>query len=201
MSILNILIWPDERLKIVAEPITEVTSDIQELGRDLIETMYAAQGIGLAATQVDRHQRIIAIDLNGGEPKDRNPSLGPYIMINPEITDREGTIVYEEGCLSIPGETAEVERSAWIAGFTGPDGTQYSLEADGLRRCVQHEIDHLNGIVFPDRLSPERARIRRHATVQVRGSNTTATDPIALRHFRRRITIMRSMFKHWSPNP
>ncbi len=164
MSILNILIWPDERLKIVAEPITEVTSDIQELGRDLIETMYAAQGIGLAATQVDRHQRIIAIDLNGGEPKDRNPSLGPYIMINPEITDREGTIVYEEGCLSIPGETAEVERSAWIAlDFTGPDGTQYSLEADGLLAvCVQHEIDHLNGIVFPDRLSPhERARIRR----------------------------------------
>ena len=164
MSILEILVWPDERLEIEAEPIAEVTAEMQQLGADLLETMYAARGIGLAATQVDRHHRMIAVDLNGDEPEDRNPALGPYIMINPEITEREGTMIFEEGCLSVPGETGEVERSAWIAvDFTGPDGTQYQLEAEGLLSvCVQHEIDHLNGIVFPERLkSHERARIRR----------------------------------------
>ena len=164
MSILEILVWPDDRLEVEAEPIAEVTAEMQQLGADLLETMYAARGIGLAATQVNRHHRMIVVDLNGDEPEDRNPALGPYIMINPEIIEREGHILFEEGCLSVPGETGEVERSAWIAvDFKGPDGTQYQLEAEGLLSvCVQHEIDHLNGVVFPERLkSHERARIRR----------------------------------------
>ena len=164
MSILEILVWPDDRLETEAEPIAEVTPEIRQLGADLIETMYAARGIGLAATQVDRHIRMIVIDLNGGEPEDRDPALGPYIMINPQITDREGTVLFDEGCLSVPGETGEVERAEWVAvDFTGPDGTEYQMEAEGLLSvCIQHEIDHLNGIVFPERLKAhERARIRR----------------------------------------
>lgn len=164
MTILDILIWPDPELERVAGPVAEVNPEVVRLGKDMLDTMYAARGIGLAAPQVGQSLRLIVVDLNGSDPEEQNPGLGPYIMINPIITEREGKILFEEGCLSVPGETGEVERSQWIAvDFTGPDGTEYQLEAEDLLSvCIQHEIDHLEGIVFPERLkSHERARIRR----------------------------------------
>lgn len=148
MPTLNILHYPDERLHIVAKPITTVNGSIQRLIDDMAETMYAAPGIGLAATQVNEHIQLVVIDTS--ETKDQL-----LVLINPKITASEGTTVYEEGCLSVPGIYEKVTRFESITvDALNRDGKPFSLTADGLLAiCIQHEIDHLLGRVFVEKLS------------------------------------------------
>jgi len=155
MAKLDILEYPDPRLRKVAAPVAAVTPDIQKLVRDMAETMYAAPGVGLAATQVDVHKRVIVIDVS--EARDRL-----RVFINPEILAREGEEECEEGCLSVPGYYDRVTRAARITVRALDErGQPFELSADGmLAVCIQHEMDHLTGKVFVDYLSPlKRARL------------------------------------------
>ncbi|WP_348945721.1 peptide deformylase [Chitinibacter sp. FCG-7] len=148
MAILNILHYPDERLHTVAQPITEFDAALQRQINDMAETMYAAPGIGLAATQVDYHKRLVVIDIS--ENKD-----ALLVLVNPEIIERDGITTYEEGCLSVPGIYEEVERAEHIkVKALNAQGQPFEFDADGLLAiCVQHEIDHLDGKVFVEKLS------------------------------------------------
>ena len=148
MALLNILIFPDPRLKKVATPVLEITAEIKQIATDMLETMYDAGGIGLAATQVNIQQRIVVLDIS-----ENNQS--PLCLINPVITSQDGEITWEDGCLSLPGVYAKVKRAATInLEYTDLDGNLQSLVANELLSvCLQHEIDHLNGITFYDRLS------------------------------------------------
>lgn len=151
MSIKPLIILPDPVLRQQSKPIEQVDSDVLRLADDMLETMYDAPGIGLAAIQVGEPIRMLVIDLaKEDEPK------APHVFINPEIvgvTDEVST--YEEGCLSIPDYYAEVERPAAIkVNYFDADGKQHLIEADGLMAtCLQHEIDHLNGVLFIDHIS------------------------------------------------
>lgn len=149
MALLPILRYPDPRLHKVAAPVSEVDDRIRRLVRDMAETMYDAPGVGLAATQVDVHERVIVIDVS----EDNNDLR---VLINPEILWRsEETQVYEEGCLSVPGIYDQVERAASIrVRALNEKGESYEFDADGLLAvCVQHEMDHLMGKVFVEYLS------------------------------------------------
>jgi peptide deformylase len=148
MALLKILHYPDPRLHTVATPVATVDDGIRRLIDDMAETMYAAPGIGLAATQVDRHIRVIVIDVSEA----KNELLA---LINPEILERDGEVVGEEGCLSVPGIYDKVPRAERIkVRALGCDGQPFELAADGLRAiCIQHEIDHLDGKVFVEYLS------------------------------------------------
>jgi len=154
MSQLTILQFPDPRLRKIARPVDQVADSVRQLVDDMLETMYAARGIGLAATQVNRDVRVLVMDLS--ETHDQ-----PIVLINPEITRREGRQTCEEGCLSVPGEYAEVERAEQIrVRALDRDGSSREFDADGLLAvCIQHEIDHLDGKVFVDYLSPLKRRI------------------------------------------
>jgi peptide deformylase len=154
MSRLSILEFPDRRLRRVARPVDEVTEKERQLAADMLETMYEARGIGLAATQVNEGIRLVVMDLS--ESRDE-----PRVFINPEIVDRQGTQTCEEGCLSVPGIYAEVERAESVrVKALGLDGEPFELEAEGLLAvCIQHEIDHLDGKVFVDYLSPLKRRM------------------------------------------
>lgn len=164
MALLPILRYPDPRLFKIAAPIDRVDDAIRRLAADMAETMYEAPGIGLAATQVDVHKRLIVIDVS--EDKSRLLTL-----INPEILDREGECENEEGCLSVPGIYDRVTRSRWIR-FRALDlrGEPFEMEAEELLAvCVQHEIDHLQGKVFVDYLSRlKQSRIRSRLAKQAR---------------------------------
>ena len=148
MSLLPILRFPDPRLKKVAAPVENIDDDIRRLASDMAETMYEAPGIGLAATQVDVHKRIIVIDIS--ETRDQL-----LVLINPEILESDGLQVCEEGCLSVPGIYDKVERAENVAvRYLDLDGKKKRIEADGLLAvCLQHEIDHLDGHVFVEHLS------------------------------------------------
>jgi peptide deformylase len=155
MALLSILEYPDPRLKKVAAPITAFTPEVEKLVRDMAETMYAAPGVGLAATQVDVHKRVIVIDIS--ETKDEL-----RVFINPELLAAEGEAECEEGCLSVPGYYDKVTRAARITVRAFDErGEPYTLDADGLLAvCIQHEMDHLEGQVFVEKLSPlKRARL------------------------------------------
>ncbi|HEX6945654.1 MAG TPA: peptide deformylase [Casimicrobiaceae bacterium] len=155
MALLNILEYPDPRLKKVAAPVTAFTPEIAKLVRDMAETMYAAPGVGLAATQVDVHKRVIVIDVS--ETKD-----DLLVLINPEIVAAEGEAECEEGCLSVPGYYDKVTRAARITVRARNErGETYERTAEGLLAvCIQHEMDHLVGKMFVDYLSPlKRARL------------------------------------------
>jgi len=143
MAILKILQYPDERLHIVAAPVTEVTDKIRSLIKDMAETMYAAPGIGLAATQVDVHERVIVIDAS----ETRNQLL---VFVNPEIVASNGNSDYEEGCLSVPGIYGTVQRAESITvKALDAEGKPFTMDANGLLAvCIQHEMDHLVGKVF-----------------------------------------------------
>jgi peptide deformylase len=157
MAQLEILHFPDSRLRTRAKPVELVDDHIRAVVDDLFETMYAAPGIGLAATQVNFHRRIIAIDLS--ESKD-----SPLTLINPTICEHQGKIETEEGCLSVPGIYEPVFRAEWIrVEALDRDGQPFQLEADGLLAvCIQHEMDHLEGKLFVDYLSTlKRQRIRK----------------------------------------
>ena len=157
MSQLQILRYPDPRLYTVATPVAEVDDAIRQLADEMIELMYAADGVGLAATQVDRHVRLIVMDTS--ETHDQ-----PRVLINPElVTGSDDWILGEEGCLSVPAVYEKVERHARVrVRALGRDGQPYEFDAEGLAAvCVQHEMDHLMGKVFVDYLSPlKRDRIR-----------------------------------------
>ncbi|MCM8594673.1 peptide deformylase [Accumulibacter sp.] len=164
MSLLPILRFPDPRLRKVAAPVDRIDESIRRLVRDMAETMYEAPGIGLAATQVDVHKRVIVIDVS--ETRDQLLTL-----INPEIVERDGVQVCEEGCLSVPGIYERVERAERvIARYLDPDGVQRTVDASGLLAvCLQHEIDHLEGRVFVEHLSQlKQMRIRNKLAKQAR---------------------------------
>ncbi|MGR9086164.1 MAG: peptide deformylase [Gammaproteobacteria bacterium] len=157
MSILTILEFPDERLRKQAAAVSKVDDTINKLLDDMLETMYESRGIGLAATQVNVHQRLIVIDVS--ENKD-----SPLFLINPEIIEKDGVEESEEGCLSVPGFFEKVKRAEHIkARALGRDGLPFEFEArDLLAVCVQHEMDHLDGKLFVDYLSPlKRQRIKK----------------------------------------
>lgn len=171
MARLPILEYPDPRLRIHAEPVTEVDADIRQLVADMFETMYAAPGIGLAATQVNVHKRVIVIDVS--EQRDE-----PLCLINPRIVWSDGTILHEEGCLSVPGFYEMVRRHERIrVQALDADGRPFELEAEGLLGvCIQHEMDHLDGRLFVDHLSElKRERFRKRLRKQARrGAETPA---------------------------
>jgi peptide deformylase len=157
MSLLSILRYPDPRLHTVAQPVATVDERIRRLADDMLETMYANDGVGLAATQVDVHERLIVLDTS-----DKRDT--PRVLINPElIAQSDEMIVGEEGCLSVPAIYDKVERHARVTvRALGRDGLPYELETEGLEAvCVQHEMDHLMGKVFVEYLSPlKRDRIK-----------------------------------------
>ncbi|MBC8944450.1 MULTISPECIES: peptide deformylase [Xenorhabdus] len=156
MSVLQVLHYPDERLRIVAKPVEKVDAEIQRIIDDMFETMYEEEGIGLAATQVNIHQRIVVIDVS--ESRDQR-----LVLINPELVNESGETGIEEGCLSVPEQRAFVPRFEQVK-IKALDyhGQLFELEADGLLAiCIQHEMDHLVGKLFVDYLSPlKRQRIR-----------------------------------------
>lgn len=164
MALLEILHFPDPRLRNIAQPVAQVDDELRELVDNMFETMYSAPGIGLAATQVNRAQRVVVIDIS--ENRDQ-----PLCLINPEILERRGVEEMEEGCLSVPGFFEPVQRAAWVRlRALDREGQHYELETDGLLAvCIQHEIDHLDGKLFVDYLSQlKRTRIRKKLEKQDR---------------------------------
>ncbi len=172
MALLEILKFPDERLRRKAKPVEVVDAAVKRLVDDMFETMYAAPGVGLAAIQVNVPKRIVVIDVS--ETKDQ-----PLCLINPQILDRSGTVEREEGCLSVPGVFETVRRAEKVKVLAlDRAGKPFELEAQGLLAiCIQHEIDHLDGKLFVDYLSPlKRQRIRKKLSKQARKSQ----EPLAL---------------------
>jgi peptide deformylase len=156
MPVLEVLRFPDERLRTIASSVVSFDSNIHQIIDDMFETMYAEEGIGLAATQINIHQRIIVIDTS----EDRTERL---VLINPELLEQRGSTGIEEGCLSVPECRALVPRAEWVRiRAVDPQGVTFELETDGLLAiCIQHEMDHLIGKLFVDYLSPlKRQRIR-----------------------------------------
>lgn len=154
MSKLEILEYPDERLRTVAKPVERFDDELRQLVDDMLETMYDAQGIGLAATQVNVHQRLLVLDVS--ETRD-----APRVYINPQIVESDGTETCEEGCLSVPGIYAEVSRADRIRVVASDvQGQLFEEELSGLHAvCLQHEMDHLKGKLFVDYLSPLKRRM------------------------------------------
>ena len=156
MTKLVILEYPDPRLRHTAEPVSSVDDALRQFVDDLLETMYAANGVGLAATQVNVHKRVLVIDIS----HERND---PLVLINPEILSAEGREIVEEGCLSLPGIYDKVPRATKIrVRAMGRDGRVFERDADGLLAvCIQHEIDHLEGQLFVDHLSELKRQLIR----------------------------------------
>lgn len=170
MAILNILHFPDPRLRNMAKPVAQVDDEIRGLLDDMLETMYQAPGIGLAATQVNIAKRIVVIDISEGKDQ-------PLFLVNPEIVARDGVEEMEEGCLSVPGFFEKVTRADSVkVRALGRDGQPFELDAEGLLAvCIQHEIDHLDGKLFVDYLSGlKRQRIRKKLEKQQRDHTPTA---------------------------
>jgi peptide deformylase len=180
MAKLTILEFPDPRLRTRAQPVERVDAELGRLIDDMFETMYAAPGVGLAATQVDVHRRFMVIDVSDSKNV-------PLVFINPQILEREGVRSHEEGCLSVPGIYADVERADRVrVRATDRHGQEFEIWADGLLAvCVQHEIDHLDGKVFVDYLSPfKREQVRKKlakAAKEKQADNAAAEAP-ARRH-------------------
>ena len=157
MAKLEILEFPDPRLRTKAAPVTVVDDALRALIADMFETMYAAPGIGLAATQVDVHRRLLVADVTSDKSE-------PHVLINPEILEKDGVTVSDEGCLSVPGYYEEIERAQHIrVRYLDRQGDPQEMEAEDLLAvCIQHEMDHLEGKLFVDYLSEaKRQRIRK----------------------------------------
>lgn len=166
MTVLTVLHYPDDRLRTIAKPVAEITPQVRQLVADMLDTMYDENGIGLAATQVNIHQRVVVIDVS--ENRDQ-----PQIFINPEIISKSGDTTYEEGCLSVPQSYANVERAAEVTvKAQNLEGEWFELKADGLLAiCLQHELDHLLGKLFIDYLSPlKRDRIKKKLEKEARNA-------------------------------
>jgi len=163
MALRPVLQFPDPRLKRVSKPVTEVTDELRELARDMCEVMYDEPGIGLAAPQVGEPVRLVVVDTEWTE---EGAERQPLVVLNPELSDPEGKVVWTEGCLSVPDFTADVERAEQIT-LRGQDldGNPIEERASGLRAvCFQHEVDHLDGLLFIDRIS----RLKRSLYVKKR---------------------------------
>ena len=166
MTILHILHFPDDRLRTIAKPVAEVTNKHRALINDMLETMYDAPGIGLAATQVNVHERILVIDIS--EEKNQ-----PIVLINPEILEKEGDQEYDEGCLSVPGIYETLHRAEKVrVKALNKEGESFEMTAEGLLAvCIQHEMDHLQGKLFVDYLSQlKKQRIRKKLEKQQRSA-------------------------------
>lgn len=163
MTLLNVLQFPDPNLKRVAEPIEEITDEIKTLAQDMLETMYQTHGIGLAATQVNTHKRLFVMDLSPSQNE-------PLIFINPEIIHYEGSVPSKEGCLSFPGVYTQIKRFTNITvEFLTLENKKETLQANELLGiCIQHEIDHLNGITIYDHLSPLKKILLKRKLEKVR---------------------------------
>ena len=171
MAILDILCFPDPRLRTVATPVEQVDDALRTLMDDMLETMYAAPGIGLAASQVNVHKRLIVIDIS--EEKNQ-----PLVLINPELVEQAGIEEMDEGCLSVPGVFETVKRAERITvKALDRQGEAFELSVEGLLAvCIQHEIDHLDGKLFVDYLSQlKRVRIRKKLEKQQRQHSDVAT--------------------------
>lgn len=149
MALLEVLHFPDQRLRTVAKAVAQITPEIKDIASNMLETMYQENGVGLAATQVNIHQRIAVIDTSEGRDQ-------PMVLINPDIIDQSGEEVSEEGCLSVPDTNADVKRAEFVTlQYLDLDGKTQVIETDGLLAvCIQHELDHLKGKLFIDYLSP-----------------------------------------------
>lgn len=166
MAILEVLSFPDERLRTVAEPVETVDAAVKKIVKDMFATMQDENGIGLAATQVNIHRRIVVMDVSENQDN-------PRVFINPEIIEKSGTTISEEGCLSVPGNYAKVERAEKVTvRALDAEGKSFDLEAEGLLAiCIQHELDHLKGVLFVDYLSPlKRQRIRKKLEKEARAA-------------------------------
>ena len=166
MAILNILHFPDERLRTVAKPVEKVTDKHRTLVSNMLETMYDAPGIGLAATQVNVHERILVVDIS----EEKND---PIVLINPEILEKDGDQVFDEGCLSVPGIYETVHRAESVrVKALNKKGEAFEMNAEGLLAvCIQHEMDHLKGKLFVDYLSQlKKQRIRKKLEKQQRSA-------------------------------
>jgi len=177
MTKLVILEYPDPSLRKKAEPVAAVDDALRRLADDMLETMYAAKGVGLAATQVAVHKRLLVLDVSD----ERNR---PLVLINPQILAAEGSAVTEEGCLSLPGIYDKLQRATHIRVHAlGRDGEPFEVDADGLLAvCIQHEMDHLEGKLFVDYLSELkrqliRRRLEKERRQRAKGSETRATVP------------------------
>ena len=151
MALLELVKAPDSRLKLISQPVPEVDSKLRRFLSDMVETMYAENGIGLAAIQVGVPKRVAVIDLDPGGPNSK-----PIYLVNPRIVEASGELsTYHEGCLSVPEVFDDVKRpSALTVEYTDENGKKHSVKADGLfATCLQHEIDHINGLLFIDHLS------------------------------------------------
>jgi len=158
MALRDVLKYPDKRLKEISTPIAKISDEIRELASDMLEVMYDEPGIGLAAPQVDAAVRLIVIDT---EWTADDAEQNPLVLVNPEIVERSGKIVWEEGCLSVPDFEAEVERASHVRlRATNLEGEDLEISASELQAvCFQHEIDHLDGILFIDRISRLKHRL------------------------------------------
>jgi len=154
----DIVIYPNQILKTRAEEVKEFNEELQRLVEDMTETMYRRKGVGLAANQVGVLKRVLIIDVNSGTEKQGKERL---VLINPKIVSKEGEVIKEEGCLSLPGLYKKVKRAAYVkVRAQNVNGEEIEVEGEGLlARALQHEIDHLDGIVFIDRLSPLQRRL------------------------------------------
>ena len=163
MAILDVLQFPDPRLRRRAEPVEKVTDELRQLAADMLETMYDEPGIGLAAPQVGAPLRLVVLDTEWTEEEAQR---SPLVLVNPEIVEHTGRILWTEGCLSVPDFSADVERAERVVlRATDLEGNEIVEEATGLRAvCFQHELDHLDGVLFIDRLS----RLKRDLYVQKR---------------------------------
>ncbi|MDP9011213.1 MAG: peptide deformylase [Pseudomonadota bacterium] len=174
MTKLAILEYPDPRLRKTAKPVDAVDDAVRQLVADLLETMYAAKGVGLAATQVDVHRRVLVLDVSEG----RN---NPMIFINPEILSAQGRGPGEEGCLSVPDIYEKVQRATRIrVRALGLDGLAFEMDAEGLLGiCIQHEMDHLDGKLFVDYLSELKRQLIRRRLEKERKQRSSETGPRA----------------------
>lgn len=164
MALLEILHFPDPRLRQMCEPVVDINDDIRQLAADMLETMYEAPGIGLAAAQVNVQKRVLVVDVS----EEKNE---PLVFINPEILEKDGIEVMQEGCLSVPGFYEDVERADKIkVKAFDQHSNEFTIDADGLLAvCIQHEIDHLDGKLFVDYISPfKRQRIKQKLEKQKR---------------------------------
>lgn len=175
MAKLEILEIPDNRLRTIAKPVEAFDDALVQLVADMTETMYDASGIGLAATQVDVHQRLLVLDVS--ETQDQ-----PRVYINPEIISSEGSETCEEGCLSVPGIYAEVSRAERVrVAAQNPDGSAFEEDLEGMHAiCLQHEIDHLDGKLFVDYLSPLKRRMVTKKIEKQRKISTQKTNRAVL---------------------
>jgi peptide deformylase len=174
MTKLVILEYPDPRLRKQAVPVAVVDDAVRHLADNMLETMYAAKGVGLAATQVDVHQRLIVLDVS--ESRDK-----PLVLINPELLKKEGSGPGEEGCLSLPGIYEKLSRATHIrVRALGLDGEPFEMDADGLLAvCIQHEMDHLEGKLFVDYLSELKRQLIRRRLEKERKQRSTGSEPRA----------------------